>query len=104
MTKATAKQIQAEIKALKEIRPMIPSRTFFGDNNWDAIDAQIDVLENNIHEDTIWNRCDEEEPDLGEWKEHERDCALDARRWMDGEEPEARPSKNWQELLEARNE
>lgn len=106
VTKPTAEAIKAEIEALKTLKAKVPVLTFFGDNNHDAIDAQIETLERDFSFDTIWNRGPQEdnEDDCSEsdWSESERDLALDARRWLDGDESHA-PSVDWQELVDARN-
>ena|SRR5436190_13893208 len=98
MRKPTKKQIAEEIKTLGEIKPKVPARTFFGDSNWEAIDAQIVTMELNYSTDTIYNRHNDEEPEEGEWTAHERDSALDARRWLDGETAD-KPSKDWRVLI-----
>jgi len=44
----TPAEIAAELAALKELRALIPPRTLFGDDNLDAISAEIDVLEHRL--------------------------------------------------------
>ena len=41
----TQKEIDRQINGLKEQRRLLPNFTLFGDNNWEQIDAQLDVLE-----------------------------------------------------------
>lgn len=41
----TQAEIDFQIAGLKKERETIPQFSFFGDNNWDIIDAQLDILE-----------------------------------------------------------
>ncbi len=85
----TPEQVQQEIAALREIKPKVRRRTFFGDDNHAAIDVQIDVLEDGLDEDTIY----------AEWGEadHLLTSALEALAWRNGD-CEA-PSGEWSELV-----
>lgn len=74
-------QIQKEIKALKTVRLNVIPTSLFGDDNLSAVDAQIQVLENNWENDEIYDRfdhCDSRESIL--------ESALAARQWMNDEE------------------
>ena len=85
-------EIKAEIAALKAVKPRIPPSSSFGDDNIAQIDAQLDVLENRMSEDDIYGTFDpENNPDSSQ---HALDGALDALRWMEGEEGES-PSSGW---------
>jgi len=57
----TQEEIQAEINALKEIKPRVRKYTAFGDNNHTKIDAQIRVLEKVMSQDAIWEHWDGED-------------------------------------------
>lgn len=96
--KPNNKQVEDEVKKLKELKPKIIPRTFFGDSNTDAIQAQIDVLEMKWDEDDIYNHFSEGESDM-----HERNAALSALEWMNTgktEDGEAlSPSDGWKELV-----
>lgn len=76
MDAPTDEQIKAEIAALREIKPRVRQQSTFGDNHHDAIDAQIEVLENR------WDDSETEEnyPDEGSV----RDAALEACNWLQG--------------------
>lgn len=94
----TKKEITAEVKALKKMKPNIRERTAFGEDNQAAIDAQINVLENDMGDDAIYDQYggdDEEETDANR---HELDNALEARRWLDGDK--GKPSDNWKSLVQ----
>jgi hypothetical protein len=85
-TKKTAVQVKAEIKALEAIKPKVPHHSGFGDDNYAKIDAEVAVLREDLDEDAIYSRYEGEDPDAE--PPPELDCALHARRWMDGEEDE----------------
>jgi len=89
MSRPTREEIDAEIEALEALKPRIPARTFFGDDNHAAIDAQIAVLRGEVDEDETF---DNEES--GEWSEHTGTSARDACSWMDGDS-ETSPSEDW---------
>lgn len=78
-TKPTPKHIEAAIKDLKDIRPLIRPVSFFGDNNLAALDAQVKVLEKGLSEDRIYDNWPDDD------ETHHRSAALDARTWLDGE-------------------
>ncbi len=90
----TAEEIKAEVAALREIKPNTKRASIFGDNHHDAIDAQVETLERRLTETVIDNRRGEE------WKDNEADAALDALRWMGGEDLEdgPGPAATWKEL------
>jgi len=99
--KPTAEQIKSEISRLREIMDKVPPTTRFGESNTDAIDAEIEVLENDLSEDDIYSSsCETEDEEDEKWSFRIRDLALAARRWMDGEDPES-PSKGWEPLVES---
>jgi ArsR family metal-binding transcriptional regulator len=86
----TNDEINAEIAALKELKPRVRRTTAFGDDNHAAIDAQIQALTDRMDEDGLYDSWPEEEGD----ECRERDCARDAVDWMNGESDE-RPSEGW---------
>lgn len=96
----TPEQVAAEIAALRDMMPRIRRMTGFGEDNHEAIEAQINVLEKRLDENDIYDRYqatnDDGEPDE-EGNRHSLDNALDARRWLDGEKDEA-PSIDWMPL------
>ena len=82
----TQEQIKKEIEALKTIKPNVRSLSFFGDDNLAALDAQIQVLEEYMDEDEIWDEWPEEESEL-----HVRNSALEAWNWVcDNEDPDSK--------------
>jgi hypothetical protein len=96
MSEPTQKQINAEIKKLKKMKPTVRMKSMFGDNHHDSIDAQIEVLEDGgvlLDTDAIYDKEEE-----GEWKENVRGCALDALDWMNGDKDET-PSSEWESLV-----
>jgi hypothetical protein len=96
MTRKTKDEIQAEIAKLKEIRPLLAEKcpkTFFGDSNLDALDADLAVLEEGLSEDEIYER----------WWGVEYICyaALFTREWVEGaaHESEDSPAAWWLSLI-----
>lgn len=88
----TKTEIKAEIEALRFIKPKVRRVSFFGDDNHARIDAEILVLEKDMTEDQIYERFEN--------KENSDDCAtldsaLDARRWMDGDDEDGGLAENW---------
>lgn len=95
MDKPTAEQVQAEIAALKEIKPKVRHYSFFGDDNHAAIDAQVRVLEEDLPENAIFDRWENDE--------HILSAARDAFDWLRGdyelEEGQASFADAWQDLV-----
>lgn len=87
MKKPTPKAIAAEVATLKAMKPKVKRYTFFGDDNHAAIDAQIQVLEQNLSDDEIGRRFS------GEVQSE----AFNARNWLEGDAGNP-PSKDWKEL------
>jgi len=83
MEPKTQKEVEAEIKALQEIRPKVRPRSAFGTDNIQQLDAQIKVLEEDLENDEIYNEFDHSGID-----EETLMAALDARQWIDGESGE----------------
>jgi hypothetical protein len=50
----TKEQVAAEIDKLKRLRAVMPQKSFFGDDNWAKIDAQIAALERADGKDERW--------------------------------------------------
>lgn len=87
-------EIDAEITALKGQVKRVRELTAFGENNREAVEAQIEVLEEQLDEDEIEERAEE-----NDWSEHVKDSALEAWRFWTGEEMEdGKPSENWEPL------
>jgi hypothetical protein len=77
----TIKEIKDQIEGLQELKPTVRQTSMFGDNHWDSIDAQVEVLTEDLSEDEIYEKNDSEE-----WADNVKDAAMEARRWLDGEE------------------
>ncbi len=91
--KPTKEQVQAEIEKLQEIKPKVRRTTLFGDNNHAAIDADIDVLKNDLDENEVFDTYGNDT--------HELDSALYACRWLDGDEDEPPSGPNgWGSLVQ----
>lgn len=77
------KEIHKEIKALKDIRPKVRPRSAFGTDNLEQLDAQVDVLENNLGNEEIYDKYDR-----CKFGEETFSAALDARQWIEGKSEE----------------
>jgi hypothetical protein len=77
----TKEQITKEIEALKTVRPNVRPTSIFGDDNLGSVDAQIDVLKNNMDNDDIFDKYDRTSS-----SEYILESALAARGWIDDEE------------------
>lgn len=80
----TEEEIKKEIKALKAVRPKVRPHSMFGDDNLAALDAQVDVLENDLDNDDIHDKYDH----VGS-SEYVFESALHARDWVDENETES---------------
>lgn len=76
----TAKEIAEEVKALRELKPKVRKFTAFGDNNHDAIDVQLLVLEQDMDEDEIYGHG---------WSTDQESNAMEALAWKNGEAEES---------------
>ena len=89
----TKKQIDKEIKLLEEMKPKICQHSSFGDDNHAAMQAQIDVLRENLNEEEIderWNP--DEEYNLN-------DNAREALNYLNGESETKTLSGDWKSLI-----
>jgi hypothetical protein len=85
-------EIEEELGALNDLRAQVPPKTAFGDDNQDAIDAQIRVIEQRM---TFEEAIDEFEED----GDYILSNAQDAVRWLvDDDVP---VSESWRELADA---
>ncbi len=66
--------IRQEIKALKAVKPKVIRYNALGGDNHKAIDAQIEVLENNLKQDDVYDRI---------WEETVETAALGAVEWLE---------------------
>lgn len=91
-------EVQEEIGKLQGMREDVREFSLFGDNNRDAIDAQIEVLEKSMSEADIYDRSEDES---GDWNQHIFESALFAHHWRtgDSEVEDGSPSDTWQSLV-----
>lgn len=90
MKPPTVKQVKSEIAALKELRDKIPPRTAFGDDNLARIDAEIDVLENDLSINDVDQKYGDDDAVY--------ESATYALQWIDGEAEDGSMSDNWRPL------
>ena len=96
-TKPTPEVIEVEIERLKAVYPLVPTHSFFGDDNRSAITAQIRVLQERMSLDQL-HEAFGEQSDAGEFSQNTLDCALTAHDWMEGllAEDESPPEIGWE--------
>ena len=78
----TQKEIDRQINGLKEQRRLLPNFTLFGDNNWEQIDAQLDVLEGKKTPDDFYE--DETSEDFNDGDNNTYFEAVKADEWFSG--------------------
>jgi len=101
-TTKTVQEINDEIKALEAMKESVRRYTVFGDDNWSAIETQIDALRDEWTDNDAYDALDE-----GDINEHEHGAALEAIEWRDGYYDECekdgeifdRPSLSWKSLV-----
>ena len=86
-------EIDVEIKLLEDMKPKVRRYTAFGDDNQEAIEAQIRALKESADDDDTYEWQDDKE-----FSEHAADAARQAILWRDGDEDEA-PSDGWTPLV-----
>lgn len=97
----TAQEIHAEVDALRKMKPDVRHFTAFGDDNWAAIDRQIEALVDEWTDNDVRDLRD----DL---TEHEFQSAREAIDWANGDYDEYeedgeivdRPSLSWKSLVQ----
>jgi len=87
MKTRTQKEINSMISKLKKYKLTVPHHSFFGDNNWAAIDIQLDVLEGiYTDEDEVYDLSELDEEDENKIEYNVLSAALDAFYWMNGDD------------------
>lgn len=76
----TETEKQEMISKLEGQKEVLPEFSFFGDNNWNQIDAAIDVIENDLDSDEIYDKY--------EFESDVVDYAHVVREWLDGADNE----------------
>lgn len=76
----TSEEIKKEIEVLKAIRPKVRPHSIFGDDNLAMLDAQVNVLENDLDPDDIYG-----EYDHADASEYVLEGALEADNWRSGD-------------------
>ncbi len=96
--KPTRAQQLKEMEKLQKIRPKVPQCSGFGDDHHAGIDAQINVIDGEMNDDQIYGEYgDGDNPEGSSEKPRSvLECALDCRRWIDGEDKA--PSESWKEI------
>ena len=102
--KAQMPKTGAEADLLERMMPRIRQTTAFGDDNHEAIQAQIDVLRAEKTLDDFEQAADniDAEEDMRGYEATTRlvSMASDAVQWANGDKGAERPSVGWEPLLE----
>jgi hypothetical protein len=95
--KPSKEEINNEIKALIELKPKVRKFTTFGDDNHLALDASVNVLENELNEDAIYEIYGNiENPEKSQYIVEN---AISTMQWMNGEGIES-PSKSFSTCIQ----
>lgn len=89
----TEDEIEKELEGLRQIKPKLPRTNYFKENIHDAVDAQIDVLEERMEED------DEIDENFGDAEDNVRSSAQDACAWLKGEHETDSLVADWEPLV-----
>ncbi len=100
-TKPSEVKIASEILELTQLKPLIRSRSAFGDDNRANLQAEIDVLSDLSlqNEDAIYDRFQPTNEDGSPDDSGELDAALGALRWLKGEGGDPTLSESWRPLV-----
>jgi hypothetical protein len=73
-------EIEKEIAKLEEIKPKIKHYSFFGDDHWASIDAQVQVLTEQMTDTDVYDEWE----DVDDWDANRNiiDDALVASEWL----------------------
>lgn len=100
----TAAEITAEFDKLVDLKPKVRRFTAFGDDNHQAIEAQLEVLDKRLSKDEIYDQfglTGDDDIDADEGRdEHTLDNALQALNWIEGDS-DTSPSEDWRSLVTA---
>lgn len=96
LKRPTPNEILAEIARLREMKPSVRHYSAFNDDHWEAIDAQIRVLEEGMDMDTAIAEFDPDEEKVGTSL---MDSIEEAVNWLEAEATD-KPSDGWKELVQ----
>jgi hypothetical protein len=74
----TAEEIEKQVLGLQKMKSTLPKVNFFGDDNWEKIDAQVAVLKGEKTADEFIEEDSDEENEVYA-------DALQAEEWLHGE-------------------
>lgn len=92
-------EIQSEIDQLASIKDKVRVRSMFGDDNRQAIAAQIKVLQQRMTRDQIEAEFGDDGLEEG-YSESIHMAAVDAFEWYQGLSDEVAPSESWAPLVQ----
>ena len=92
LKRPTQAAIDKEIATLVEMKPKVRKFSAFGDNHHEAIDAQLEVIRQEVQEEDFDDSYEDD-------ADHVRDAAQRALDWMQGITEET-PSDEWKDLIQ----
>jgi len=91
----TDQEIDKQITLLKQALDTVPERSFFGGNNHEMINGQIDALEERMTTDVVYEEYgDPDDTDNEDFDENLFYGVLAAVTWLEGHSNEA-PGDGW---------
>lgn len=89
-TKPTDIDIHNEIEELERAKGYAPNFNYFGENNFNVINAQIEELANRTSSETLELAAGD-----GECMSREGEAALEVAYWLEGAEDYDAPADGW---------
>lgn len=89
----TSAQIDAEIEALRGVKPRVRKFSVFRDDNHQAIDVQLKVLAARMNDQAVQDAFGD--TNAADFDQYMLDAAQNAREWMEGELIDP-PSRDWE--------
>ena len=101
-TPKTQEEIDAEVKALKEMQPKVRRYSIFNEDNWAKMDIAIRVLEEDMDQEGIQEFLDRELKDEAITEDQVPDLdsiGYDTIQWREGYEVDYAPAEGWKSLV-----
>lgn len=99
MNKPTKEEVEQQIGLLRSIRNLIQPFSLFGNDNKAALDAVVEVLVDGLDEESVYANWPEEYDESESQNSYIRDSALEACRWLNGDEAAMTPYENFKGLV-----
>jgi hypothetical protein len=97
--KKNREQVLAEIEKLEALLPKLPKKNYFGEDVHEQVEAQIQVLCEDLDDDDIYAEWEDE--DDYDYNRSKIDSAIAAREWATGS-TDISPSDDWAPVAKER--